>query len=257
MPPRETQIYIAVLSGLIVLSFLITIFINTIVRFQRKKAALSRENIREQYICLDTERERISRDLHDDLGASLSAIKLHLHCLKNLDANNEKIVSGSELCIDNAMQKLKHISFNMMPGILKREGLNAALREMIDVMTFPARIRVNYECNIGSFDKEAAIHIYRIAQEIMTNIIRHAGATSVNFSLLQKNKLVELHASDNGTGFDADNIQKVCGSGLQNIMTRADLLKANLYLTAKQGKGVDYIIQIPFNGEGYHKSDNS
>lgn len=242
---RETQIYIAVLSGLIVLASLIVIFINAIIRFHRRKAALNRENLREQFFCLDTERERISLDLHDDLGASLSAIKLHLQCLKNLDANNELIVNGSELCIDRAMQKLKQISFNMMPGILKREGLNAAIKELIGVMTFPARIRVNYECNIDSFDKEKAIHIYRIAQEIITNIIRHAEATVINFSILKKNKRIELHASDNGNGFDTNIIQKGRGSGLQNIMTRADLLKANVCLTAEQGRGVNYIIQIP------------
>src|SRR5665213_1361032 len=95
MHTHETQIYIAVLSGLIVLSSLVAVFIITIFRFHKKKAALNKENIREQFNCLDTERERISRDLHDDLGAHLSAIKLHLHCLKNLSDDNKLIVNSS------------------------------------------------------------------------------------------------------------------------------------------------------------------
>ena len=258
MHPGEARTYIAVVSGLFVLITLMTFFVITIARYQRKKVALSRRQITEHFTCIDKERERTASDLHDGLGASLSAIKLQLQLFKNLDAGNEMIASKSQQRIDEAIVKLKDISFNMMPGILQRRGLNAALKELVDIMTYPTPIHVNYKNKVDFPDKARAIHIYRMAQEIMTNIIRHSQATMIDFTMTEQKKMILLHISDNGRGFDRDMVlEKTSGSGLQNIMARADILKAKIFLTAKEGEGVDYLIKIPPDGNSKNKSDNS
>jgi signal transduction histidine kinase len=246
MYSSETRIYIAVLIGVLILLTLMTFFIVTIIRYQRKKVAFHMEKIKEEFFYLDKERERIALDLHDDLGASLSSIKLRLQCLKNMDEENTSIIENSELLIDQVMQRLREISFNMMPGVLQRQGLNEALKELIDLMMYNTRITVNYQCNVDSFDNQESLHIYRIVQEILNNTVKHAGATLINFTIDKIKDKIILKIKDNGIGFNKNKeISTPKGSGLRNIDSRANLLGAKIYLTTGKDKGVDYLIEIP------------
>ena len=242
----ETGIYIAILSGILVFLALMGFFIVTIIRYQRKKVAFHLEKVKEEFINLDKERERIAIDLHDDLGASLSAIKLRLQCVENMDAANIEIIEQAELQIDRAMQRLRQISFNMMPGVLQRRGLNEALKELIELMTHNTGITVHYKCTIDSFDKGKALHIYRIAQEILNNMVKHSRATKVNFSIVKLKNTMELKIQDNGTGFNKEAvINNRQGSGLRNIDSRAHLLNAKIFLATSPGNGVNYLVETP------------
>jgi two-component system NarL family sensor kinase len=90
------------------------------------------------------------------------------------------------------------------------------------------------------------MHMYRIAQEIMNNIIKHSRASSVNFSISEIKGNIELRIIDNGIGFNKDVvIKKTEGLGLQNILARVDLMKGKIYLATELNKGVDYLIKIP------------
>jgi signal transduction histidine kinase len=242
----ETGIYIAILSGIVVLLALMGFFIVTIVRYQRKKVAFHLQKVKEEFFNLDRERERIAIDLHDDLGASLSAIKLRLQCVDDMDTENIKIIEQAELQIDKAMQRLRQISFNMMPGVLQRRGLNEALKELIELMTDKTGISVHYQSNIDAFDKNRSLHIYRISQEILNNMVKHANATTVDFTITKIKNSIRLHIKDNGIGFNKNAvIDKRQGSGLRNIDSRAHLLNAKIFLTTSPGKGVDYLVEIP------------
>jgi signal transduction histidine kinase len=134
----------------------------------------------------------------------------------------------------------------MMPSVLQQQGLDKALRELIDMMTYSKNITVTYRCDISSFAEGKDIHIYRIVQEILNNILKHAQATTVDFSLLGNQEKAVLHIRDNGIGFNKYRATKnPVGLGLHNITARADLLRAKVFLTTAQQKGVDYLIEIP------------
>ena len=170
----------------------------------------------------------------------MSAIKLRLQCVENMDAGNIDIIEQAELQIDKAMQRLRQISFNMMPGVLQRQGLNEALKELIDLMTDTAGIKVYYQCDVEVFDKNRSLHIYRISQEILNNMIKHADATTVDFTITKIKNSIRLNIKDNGIGFNKnDVIDKRQGSGLRNIDSRAHLLNAKIFLTTSPGKGVN------------------
>ena len=246
MYSEETRIYLAILTSASILAILIASSIITIIKYQRKKIALHRERINAEIISLEKERERIASDLHDDLGASLSAIKLRLEYLEPVDAKEALLIRESSSYIDEAMQKLRQISFNMVPQVLRRNGLCETLDELIEVLRPKTSIVINYECLANPADKEKEIHIYRITQEILNNILKHSKATVVNFSITSNGKKIMMHIQDNGVGFDKSSVSKKSkGLGLQNIMARVDLLKARIYLTTEPEKGVDYLIEIP------------
>lgn len=246
MHTNETRIYITVLAGIAILAFLMIVFIASIIRYQRKKVAAHLETIKWQINFFDSERERIAADLHDDLGSSLSAIKIRLQTLKNLEPHAASVISFSKTQIDEAMQKLRNTSFNLMPKILLKQGVGEALGYLVDIMTYGTTVKVHYHCSVTQLEKHVSLHVYRISQEILNNILKHSGATEVNFRITENGKIITLQITDNGKGFDKNlNGIRSKGSGLKNIVARADLLRAKIFLTTAPGKGVDYIIEIP------------
>lgn len=246
MDPRETKIYIALLIGIVIFLIMVAFFVINIIRYQRKKVAFHREKIKAEYDYLDKERKRIAADLHDSVGASISALKIHLQCLTPLDERDSKIIADSERQIDDIVNDVRRISFNIMPGTLKIKELDESFREMIDMFTGNTDIQVDYSYNIESFPKNKTIHLFLIAQEIMNNIIKHAGATHILFCISQIKKNILLRIKDNGIGFNKNLITySGKGLGLHNISSRAELMQATIYLTTKPNKGVDYFIEIP------------
>lgn len=244
MYSEETKIYAAILTGATVLIVFMVLAIVTIIRYHKKKISFQRDRIKAEINSLERERKRIATDLHDDFGASLSAIKLRLQCFGANSQKNFALGQESEFYIDEAMSKLKRISFNMMPQILYRNSLKEALIELID-MLIPENIKVNFRCEVNPVI-EKRVHIYRIVQEAMNNIIRHSKATRVTLNIERIKNKIQLHIEDNGTGFDKGLIVKnKKGEGLQNIRARAEVLNAKLQLTTRPGTGVNYLIKIP------------
>ena len=204
------------------------------------------KNVGDHISSLDAERERIAADLHDDLGASLSNIKVHLQRIRRGDPETLSIIKFSKGQLDEVMKKLRRISVNMIPDAFLEKGLDRALQELLDVMTSETGITVTYNYSTPDFTVEKATHIYRIVQEILNNTLKHAGAASLNFDMRQVKNTVILHYTDDGRGFNKDMIIKdQKGFGLKNVMSRAAVLHAKVYITTAPGKGTDYLIEIP------------
>jgi signal transduction histidine kinase len=199
-----------------------------------------------QFNYLDEERKRIASDLHDDIGGSLSYIKIQLQSIEDTAMMNDVKIKKCEYHIDEVMEKIRRVSFNMMPGVLQRQGLAEALKDLVDLMTYSSGIHVSFQCTITEFDEERSLHVYRIAQEIMNNIVKHAKATLVTFTISTVHHKIELRVSDNGIGFNKNKVTKSRnGLGLHSIVERTHLLKGIVYLTTEKNKGVDYFIEIP------------
>jgi len=246
MYSNETRIYIAILSGVLVLLLLVVVFTITIIKYHRKKLAYQEKKVGCQVSYLDQQCEKIAADLHDDLGSSLSGIKVRLQSLNPRDANTLAIVNFSKDHIDEVMRRLKLIAFNMVPDLFLQNGLPHALQELANVMTFATDIRADFDYNAPDFDKERATHLYRIVQELLNNTLKHSGASALSCKVQQHKKNVQVHFTDNGKGFNKDALaQQARGVGLKNIRSRTDLLGAKLYVTTAPAKGVDYLIEIP------------
>lgn len=250
MYAAETRIYYAILTGVLILVLMITVFVVTIIRYQRKKVALQRHRVIAEINAIEEERSRIATDLHDDLGASLSAIKLRLQCLDQGSARNNNIIRKAEFYIDEAMRKTRNISYNIMPQVLQRKGLKEALTELVDMLRETTPMRVNFEFAIKGVGKQKRIHVYRMVQEILNNIVKHAHANTVSIFATMRGAVIYLCIEDDGKGFDRNAVLKGNkGFGLQNIMARADLLNARIYLSTRPDAGVKYEIEIPANDD--------
>lgn len=250
MDAIENKIYIALLSGITAHIVLTAIFVIIILRYQRGKVAFEDRKMKAHYKYIDAERERIGIDLHDDLGPTLSVLKVKLGQLNPLEPEVKAMVDFCKLHLKDVVEKITAITFNLVPRTLQRNGMDRALEELINMMSKTGDIRVNYQYDAGDIeDQQMAHHIYRMTQEILNNIVKHSGASRVDFSLIRtKRNMLEMRIADNGVGFEKNQVvKKRKGLGLENITSRAALLHAGIYLNTQPGRGVDYLIQIPYH----------
>lgn len=193
----------------------------------------------------ESERTRIARDLHDGLGGFLSALKIELSGTFKTDVTDQLLATDTLNRIDYAVDELRFISQNLMPETLIKYGLGEAIK------SYCARMRnkgVQLLCQLFHYSKDLSqdkeLILYRIMQELVTNAIKHAQATTIFVQLLKSDNKVTLTIEDNGKGFDKSLLLKNrAGSGLTNIMSRIEYIDGELDIHSELGNGTTFTIE--------------
>ena len=217
---------------------------------QQEKSKLAQIRIEEQQKGLaaviqvqEDERKRIAKDLHDGIVQQLSGIKLGLQKVfanKETDETN-KIVK----ILDDSAQELRELSHKMMPRSLSELGLAPALEDMLDNSLGHSEIEYQFEHFgiTGRFKENIEIAIYRIAQELINNVIKHSNAHHVNVQLFKTGKNVMLIVEDDGTGINP--AKQKDGIGLMNISSRLDTINGNVNFEPSPESGTLATVKIP------------
>jgi len=198
----------------------------------------------------EEERGRLARDLHDGLGGLLSGVKFSMHHMKdNLIVTSENMVvfERSLDLIDTSIAELRRIAHNMMPEGLVSYGLDEALKQYCSSINTNGMLRVTYQ-SVGLSNRMAdAVEItaYRIIQELLNNVLKHAAATEATVQVIRDEGRLNIVVEDNGRGFDMKSLDEKKGAGWVNIRARVDYLKGQLELNSEPGKGTQ--VNIEFN----------
>lgn len=204
----------------------------------------------------EIERRRISRELHDDLGQALSLIKLRLGYIEgHLRANQELLkqhCADTINYIDETIEDVRRLSHDLSPAVLEDFGITLAIRKLIHgIIEIHRNIHIDH--TIADIDhlvpKEFHINIYRIIQETVTNILKHADARNISIVMKQKDSEVIILIEDDGKGFDVQQALSVItvekGLGLASIQERIRMIGGTLYIDSQQGKGTRITLRIP------------
>ena len=197
---------------------------------------------------------RIAREIHDELGSSLTGLKMDLSWLgKRLPEAGNKVahqkLKAMSAFIDESMQKIRSITTQLRPSVLDDLGLAAAIEWQ--AREFQQRIEI--ACKITSLPQEVALSpekctaVFRILQEILTNVARHAGATSIEISLEEHDDTFVLQVSDNGKGIKQSDISDTNSLGLLGMRERAIVFGGRVDITGTEGKGTTVTVSIPRN----------
>lgn len=192
----------------------------------------------------ENERRRIIKELHDGVGQMLTAIRMQVDSLDSDNERRDEIKSY----INEAIAEVKRISYHVMPQAIVDFGLEAALKGLCDTIKrfSPLMIDFRYIKEVDhALGFEISIAIFRIAQEGLNNIVKHAGATHVNLHVLDKDDEVYFVLEDDGKGFHEQELINNTGSGLRNIRERATLLNGSVEIHSSPGKGTTIEIHIP------------
>ncbi len=195
----------------------------------------------------ERERKRISMELHDELGQSLALLKLQIRAIeRGLESGQQDLKDRCLellLYLDGVIDDVRRLSRDLSPAILEDLGLQSALRYLIDGVSKHYRVRYAFEVEDLDelFPADAHITIYRIFQECLTNISKHAGATEVSITIKEHDGLVSLVLEDNGAGFDPAQVAARRGAdrgmGLAALDERARMLGGTLKIRSQPGSG--------------------
>jgi two-component system NarL family sensor kinase len=207
-----------------------------------------------QYQFLETQENvarRFSHELHDELGQALTAVKANLAALRGADHQADEAEQRVDDCmglVDRAIQDVREMSQLLRPTILDDFGLDAALGSLVESFGQRTGMKVTYDSNFAGerLRDETETHLYRIAQEALTNVARHSGATAVDVHLHQKGKTIQLTIRDNGHGLGRPNSDDK-GLGLAGMQTRAHGCGGTLRLKDLSGKGLEIEVACPVN----------
>jgi signal transduction histidine kinase len=198
----------------------------------------------------EQERTRLAKDLHDGLGGLLSGIKFSLSNMKDnliITPDNMAVFERSLDMIDTSIKELRRVAHNMMPEMLTKFGLDEALKEYCNTINATNLLSVKYQ-SMGMdirIQKSSEIIIYRIIQELLNNIMKHAAATEAMVQLIKEEGRFSIIVEDNGKGFDIALPKDNKGAGLTSIRSRVDYLKGQLDIHSEAGKGT--LVNIEFN----------
>lgn len=214
-----------------------------------------RERLREQYIngviaAQENERQRIARELHDGTSQSLTSLLVGLQNLKQARNEEEMRCRADELrdVVSKTLAEVHNIAWELRPSVLDDLGLVSALEHYVE------DYRKRYDLAVvlvvtgldGRLPSDLETTIYRIVQEGLTNVARHAKASSVNVILNQRGDHLRVIIEDDGRGFDLESVQHRAKSlGLKGIRERTALLGGSLSIESRPGKGTTLFIEVP------------
>lgn len=199
----------------------------------------------------EQERTRLAKDLHDGLGGMLSGIKSSFNTLKgNLIMNHDNLRSferGIDM-LDSSISEMRRVAHNLMPEALVKFGLDTALRDFCNDIRLSGSLKLQYQSSGIEKDdipSNTAIIVYRIVQELVSNVMKHAGATTAVVQLIRNGSVMAITVEDDGKGFEIERLQQAKGIGWSNIRSRVEYFDGTMDIQSGPGKGTSILIELP------------
>ena len=252
----ERNSIIGVTLGLFILMVLIAMLIYNRYKL-RLEGKLQAEKIRQQELAAsavinaeESERNRIAGELHDGLGQLFSAVKMNLSGISdNLqfkDDHSKEMFNKTLDMVDESCREVRVISHQMAPNVLLKSGLPAAIKDFISKID-ARKLKINLE-TFGlqeRLNQNTEAVLYRVVQESVNNVIKHAGASILDIQLTKDEEGINAMIEDNGKGFDPHEKGYTTGMGMKNIRSRVDYLKGTVDFSSEPGRGTLVAIHIP------------
>ena len=199
----------------------------------------------------EIERQRIAREIHDELGQVLTAFKFDVSYIrKKINRRNRPLLERAlsmEKLVDSTIKTVKRLTTELHPFIIELLGLAVAIETYVG--QFEERTGIKMDLHIDprdiNLDAGRSIVVYRIVQEALSNIARHSMATEAELWLIRREDLLKLHIQDNGVGFNTEKLRDPKSFGLLGMRERVEIAAGELKITSQEGKGTIIDINIP------------
>lgn len=229
-------------------------------RYQLKQAAILQNEIMQQRAITaqkiieaeENERKRIAAELHDGVGQTMSATSMNLSALKdNLQQNSNKaasLIDKIHTMVDDSCKEIRIISHKLMPHALSDKSFAAAVSDFtlkIETSVLPVYLHTEGFDNSSATPAESVL--YRVIQETVNNVLRHAAANRLDISIIKTNTSIDAILEDDGVGFSLEALSGKKGLGIENIQSRIAWLQGHVEWDTAPGRGTVVSIHIPLN----------
>jgi PAS domain S-box-containing protein len=222
---------------------------------RRRAQEVLRSYSRSLIAAQEAERQKIARELHDEIGQVLTAVRLNLQSIQKTCQTEGCLprIGESVEVVDQALAQVRELSLELRPSLLDDLGLAAALRWYADRYALRSGIaaEVSGDFQIGRIPHDVETACFRIAQEALTNTARHSAATKVSLCFDRQNGQLCMTIRDNGSGFDAERYLKGVSSGsalgLRGMQERALAVKGHVEINSSPAKGTQVVVKVPLS----------
>ncbi|MBK8496822.1 MAG: hypothetical protein IPL50_18900 [Chitinophagaceae bacterium] len=197
----------------------------------------------------ETERSDIGKELHDNINQLLGASRMYLEMAKRGGENSALYLSRSSEYTLNAIDEIRNLTKGLTTDIINNIGLGDAIENTVRDLSEVNLVKIS--SSLESFNEDSVTdkfkhNVFRIIQEQLNNILKHAQAGKIGISLVQNKRSIKLRISDNGIGYDTRKKQK--GIGIENIKDRASRYKGNAVFVSQPGRGCVLTVLFPVSG---------
>ena len=231
-------------NGMLIVVVMLTAAADRLQNHRNLLRAFSRQLVEVQ----EVERRHLARELHDEIGQALTAAKINLQSITENGGASFARLQETTAILDRLLGQVRQISLDLRPSTLDDLGLVPALRALVDEQGRRASIAVHFSAENmpENLDPEIQTTCFRIAQEAITNAVRHANATQIDIDLRCENGKLRLRIHDNGIGFDVGSAQaQPVGLGLIGIKERAALVGGRAKILSSPNKGTTIEVSLP------------
>ncbi len=200
---------------------------------------------------IENERKRLARDLHDEVGAALSALRLLVGQMQQNPVEIKALVATSDKCkilIDSTIDNVRRISNDLLPQGLEEFGLPYAVEGLCEKTIEISKIDIRLKAeNVADIDTKISIIVYRLIQELLNNAVKHSEATTIDLLLKKEQNELIFDYTDNGKGFDFAEAYEKRSLGLKNIETRTKMIDGTTKFETKPNEGLKLEVRIPIH----------
>ncbi len=254
------DIYIRVIIVMVSFTVIAIGFVLAFVNYQKKIIANQKElhQLDSQYKqdlltttihSAETERVRIAKELHDEVGSILSTLSFSVSQIKSETDQTNKHVTNAKDLVQQSINSVRRISRGIAPYELELLGLGITLKNHFDSVSDATEIKINLKItfDLSRLNYQTALAIYRISQELTSNCIKYAKATAIDFAIfeLEESQILQINYKDNGIGLTIDNQKFSKGIGLKNIESRAIAMHGVCHYDSEPDTGFSCQIGIP------------
>jgi len=247
---NEKEIYYVIVYACLLLAIILFYFFYSIVKYHKRDLKDKLEIIYGKNGILEEEKKRIGRDIHDGISSSLAGIKLLIESIESESENDQKkllIISDN---LDVTLGNFRYILNDLMDINLTNKDLKTFLIDYVEKINsskFDDQLSIQYSIGkIPIFDKEKALHIYRIFQEVIYNAQKHSKATILEIECFSREHDLNIRFRDNGNGFDMNTtLYTKTGIGINNIIYRTEMLNGTPIIHSEINNGTEIILKIP------------
>ena len=246
MQAEQDNIITLVLVFSATVGILIIFFLWVIINNYRTNVKRKIERLQSIIDTQESERFRIGKNLHDEIGMCLSSVKIHVDNIYYSetieDAKELAVMAKSQL--DDIISEVRVIVRNIIPHNIGVTGLVAAIKELISSFVRHETINITFEYDtLPYLSVESQVDLYRVIQELLSNALKYSHGDSIAITLKVDSMIITLLFSDNGRGFDTSSMQS--GMGLKNLRSRVALYSGSLEVISDLNHGTQYTIRCP------------
>ena len=209
---------------------------------------VARDALRRVVSGQELERRRLARELHDETGQALTSILLGLRAVEEAGSPDQMSTAASDLreLVVRTLQDVRRLAVQLRPKALDDFGLVAAVEHLVQTFSEATAIRVDLEAQLGDkrLPPEVETTLYRIVQEALTNIVKHAGASRVSILLVRRSGSATVVIEDDGEGFDPAELREE-GMGIMGMRERVELHEGRLTVESAPGSGATLVAEVP------------